>query len=144
MIRIEYPSYNFKIKEINNSEFIFDEIRLKWILLTPEEWVRQNIIQYFIIILNYPKSLFAIEKEILVGELKKRCDIVIYKDSKPWMIVECKSSQSKLDKKVVEQILIYHSKLLSTFIAITNGNTTLLFEKVNNKFEALVKFPSWK
>jgi hypothetical protein len=71
MIKIVYPSAGFKMKEENNKEFIFDVIRKKWILLTPEEWVRQNFIQYLIVEKEYPASLIAVEKEIKLGELKK-------------------------------------------------------------------------
>lgn len=100
MIKIEYPPYQPKIKTENGKEFIFDEFRKRWILLTPEEWVRQNFLQYLTQTKKYPASLIAIEKEIKLGELKKRFDLVVYdRNSKPWMIVECKEMNVALDKK---------------------------------------------
>ncbi len=64
MIKIEYPAYNFKIRKEKNAELIFDPLRKSWLVLTPEEWVRQNFLQYLVSIKNYPSSLIAIEKEI--------------------------------------------------------------------------------
>ena len=96
MLNINYPSFSFKIKQINNVDCIYDNIRKSWIVLTPEEWVRQNFIQYIIQTMQYPATLIAVEKEIKVGELKKRFDILIYKNNLPWMIIECKKSDIKI------------------------------------------------
>ncbi|HQW94117.1 MAG TPA: type I restriction enzyme HsdR N-terminal domain-containing protein, partial [Ferruginibacter sp.] len=98
MIKIEYPPYQPKIKKdpaFNgrqaDREFIFDEFRKRWVVLTPEEWVRQNFLQYLTQVKKYPASLIAVEKEIKTGELKNRFDIVVYDgNTKPWMMVECK------------------------------------------------------
>ena len=90
MIKINYPQFNFRIKVEESKEIIFDEVRRLWVRLTPEEWVRQNLIQYFLQELKYSASLFSIEKEIKLGTLRKRCDIIIYKNAVPWMIIECK------------------------------------------------------
>ena len=91
MIKIEYPPYQPEIKKEQDKEFIFDAFRKRWILLTPEEWVRQNFLQYLVRVKNYPASLIAVEKELRLGEMKKRFDIVVYDaGSRPWMLVECK------------------------------------------------------
>ncbi len=124
MIRIDYPTHNFRFKEEDNKEFIFDEIRKQWLRLTPEEWVRQNFLQYLIQTKKYPASLIAIEKEIKLGELKKRCDIVVYKNDIPWMIVECKEMNVPVNKNVASQIFNYNQKLDVTYLIITNGNET--------------------
>ena len=78
MIKIEYPPYQPKIKTEEGREMIFDEVRRRWVVLTPEEWVRQNFLQYLVQVMKYPASLIAVEKEIRLGELKKRFDIVVY------------------------------------------------------------------
>ena len=91
MIKINFPNNQFKIKKENNADLIFDSFRKRWMVLTPEEWVRQNMLQYLTAIKKYPAKLIAIEKEISLGELKKRCDVVVYdKNALPWMIIECK------------------------------------------------------
>ena len=123
MIKIEYPSYQPKIKKENNKELIFDEVRKRWVILTPEEWVRQNFLNYLTGIKKYPASLIAIEKEVKLGELKKRFDIVVYdRNSKPWMIVECKEMNVALGKIVLDQVLRYNISLNVPYLVITNGN----------------------
>ena len=144
MIKIEYPTYQYKIKEEASVEYIFDEVRKQWIVLTPEEWVRQNLLQYLMQIKKYPSSLMAIEKEVKLGELKKRMDIVVYnKNTQPWMIVECKEMNVKLDEKVLEQILRYHLSLPVNFLIITNGTYCFGFEKKEGHFIEINALPDY-
>jgi len=89
-------------------EFIFDDVRRKWVRLTPEEWVRQNMLQYLLIVKKYPKTIIAVEKEIKIGSLKKRCDIVVYKNHVPWMIIECKETNVPLREAALNQTLAYN------------------------------------
>jgi hypothetical protein len=144
MLKIDYPFYQFKIKEENGRDIIFDEIRKKWVLITPEEWVRQNMIQYFLQTMLYPAKLMAIEKEIKLGELVKRCDIVIYQHSIPWMIIECKEPSVPLSEKTMEQILRYHQAMPAAYLCLSNGNHVYLFEKRNNQFFEVFHFPKWE
>ena len=143
MLRIEYPPHPFKIKEEHNRHLIFDEVRKKWVTLTPEEWVRQNFIQYLIQIKNYPASVFAIEKEIKLGELKKRCDIVVYKAHLPWMIIECKEQTLSLNDAVIQQILRYNISLKVQILVVTNGENTYAVSLNNNAISALDVLPNW-
>ena len=122
---IEFPPYQPQIKKEQGKEFIFDSNRRQWVRLTPEEWVRQNFMNYLILEKKYPSSLIAIEKEIKVGEMRKRFDIVVYKDSKPWLIVECKEMNTALNEKVVQQIITYNISLQVPYLIITNGKETL-------------------
>ncbi|MBS4043742.1 MAG: type I restriction enzyme HsdR N-terminal domain-containing protein [Chitinophagaceae bacterium] len=141
MINLSFPKYDFKFKQENEKDFVYDEIRNKWIILTPEEWVRQNILKYLQITFNYPKSLFSVEKEIQVGELKKRFDIVIYKDVNPWMIIECKQTDVPLSPSTLYQTLAYNSEVKAPYLCLTNGNDTLLWKFENNTITALQEFP---
>ena len=142
MIKIEYPPYQPKIKEENGRELIFDEFRKRWIVLTPEEWVRQNFLQYLTQTKKYPASLIAIEKEIKLGELKKRFDIVVYdKNSKPWMIVECKEMNVSLDKSVLDQILRYNISLDVPYLVITNGSYCMALQLNENLMQAIGVLP---
>jgi hypothetical protein len=143
MIKIDYPPYQPKIKKQNEAEFIFDEIRKRWIILTPEEWVRQNFLQYLIHVKNYPASLIAVEKEIHLGELKKRFDIVVYDQStKPWMVIECKEMHVALDKAVLDQVLRYNIILQVPFLVITNGAYCFGFVNENGQLAELDMLPS--
>ncbi|MGG9970235.1 type I restriction enzyme HsdR N-terminal domain-containing protein [Ferruginibacter sp. SUN002] len=144
MIKIEYPSYQPKIKGESNKEFIFDEVRKQWLILTPEEWVRQNFLQYLMQVMQYPASLIAVEREIKLGELKKRFDIVVFdKDSKPWMIVECKEMNVALDTVVLNQVLRYNQVLQVPFLVITNGSNTVAYSTANNELTALLELPDF-
>jgi len=143
MLRIEYPNHSFRIKEDNNKHFIFDEVRKKWVILTPEEWVRQNFIQYLIEVKKYPSVVIAIEKEIKLGELKKRCDIVVYKRHQPWMIVECKERTLLLNDAVVQQILRYNISLKVKILVVTNGESSYAVELNNDEIIPLNILPEW-
>src|SRR4051794_39421507 len=99
MIKIDYPKHPYKIREEAGKEIIFDELRKLWVRLTPEEWVRQNLLQYLLQVKKYPSALIAIEKEMQLGELKKRFDILVYDAShKPWMMIECKAMEVQLNE----------------------------------------------
>jgi hypothetical protein len=144
MIKIEYPKHQFKIKKDNNVDVIFDAFRKRWVVLTPEEWVRQNMLQYLTEIKNYPAKLIAIEKEISLGELKKRCDIVVYdRNALPWMIIECKEMNAALNPKVMEQILRYHITLPAKYLVITNGSYCYGFEKKEEQFFEVYQLPEF-
>ena len=142
MIKIDYPPYQPKIKKENEKEFIFDEFRKRWVVLTPEEWVRQNFLQYLTQIKKYPASLIAIEKEIKLGELKKRFDIVVYDSyTKPWMIIECKEMNVPLDRTVLDQVLRYNINLQVPYLVITNGSYCMAMTFENDKMIELGEIP---
>jgi hypothetical protein len=123
MIKIVYPAYLPRIRKEGQAEYIFDEVRKRWVVLTPEEWVRQQFLQYLVQVKHYPLSLIAVEKQLLMGDLRKRFDIVVYgKDTKPRMVVECKQMDVVLDHKVLDQVLRYNSILRVPFVVITNGS----------------------
>jgi len=141
---INYPAPAFKTRQEDGKDFIFDALRKKWILLTPEEWVRQNFIQYLLQEKKYPASLIAIEKEMQLGELKKRFDVLIYnKDHQPSMMVECKAPAVPLDSKVLEQILRYTISIPVAYIVITNGEFTYAWQKIEDRLDLLQDIPVW-
>src|SRR5579884_1757202 len=120
MIKVRFPEPNFRIKKEEGKPYIFDTIRKTWLLLTEEEWVRQNFVNYLIHSLNYPSSVIALEKEIMLNDLKKRFDILIYdKQHKPWMLIECKEPKVNLSEDVLQQVLRYNISVPVEFIVIT-------------------------
>ena len=142
MINIRYPEPAFRIKKENGKEFIFDPLRKKWLVLTPEEWVRQNFLQYLLQVKKYPAALIAVEKEILLGELKKRFDILVYnKEYQPWMMVECKAMEIKLDEMVLEQVLCYNICVPVEFIGIINGNLVYAWQKKDDELILINELP---
>ena len=144
MIDIDFPAYDFKIKEERGKEIIFDSLRKQWVSLTPEEWVRQNFLQYLIQTKKYPASLIAIEREIALGDLKKRFDIVVYKEAKPWMIVECKEMKVELSESTLKQILNYNIALEVKYLVITNGKATYGLCLIGKDYKWLSEIPKFK
>lgn len=145
MININYPKPDFKIEQKSGTETIFDSIRKKWLLLTPEEWVRQNFIHYLIQVKDYPSSLIAVEKEFELGELKKRFDILVYdRNHQPWMMIECKAMDVALNENVLNQLLRYHISLPVTFLIITNGNATYGWQKIEDQLSPLTNLPDFE
>ena len=142
MIKIKYQAYQPKIKKEDTREFIFDEVRKRWVVLTPEEWVRQNFLQYIITVKKYPASLIAVEKEVKLGDLRKRFDIVVYdKNSRPWMIIECKEMNVELSKQVLDQVLRYNIAMQVPYLVITNGSYCMAFQCIDNKLMELDELP---
>ncbi len=145
MIKIQYPKDQVKTRQRGGVNEVFDAIRKKWLILTPEEWVRQNILQYLLVSKKYPASLISVEKEIKLGELRKRCDVVVYnRDLLPWMIIECKEMNVPLSHKVIEQILRYHITLPAFYLIITNGSYTYGFQKKRNQFYEINTLPEFE
>lgn len=143
MQSIRYPKHEFRFKQEADKEWIFDEFRKQWVRLTPEEWVRQNMLQYLVQTLHYPATLIAVEKEISLGELKKRFDILVYRESTPWMIIECKEMGVPLSEAVLKQILNYNISLRASYIIITNGSDTAGFDLRSGTAESITGFPSF-
>ena len=144
MIKIEFPKEQPKIRQNGPVNEIFDIVRKKWLILTPEEWVRQNIILYLLLKKSFPSSLISVEKEIKLADLKKRYDIVVFnRETIPWMIIECKEMNTTLSGKTMEQILRYHISIPSKYLIITNGSHCFGFEKKEGRFEEIDLFPEF-
>ena len=143
MIVLHYPNYPFKIKALHGKDQIFAPFRKSWVVLTPEEWVRQNLLQYLVQNLQYPASLIAVEKEIKLGELSKRFDIVVYKNELPWLIIECKEAKVTLNEKTMEQILQDQQVLTAKYLFMSNGHETLGAKIESGKLQALQSFPEY-
>lgn len=145
MIKVKFPEPDFRIKTENNKDFLFDPIRKQWILLTPEEWVRQNFVQFLVKEMLYPVQLIAIEKEIRLGTLKKRFDILVYdKNTKPWMLVECKADGVVAGESAFHQALRYQIVLPAPFIIVTNGNQTRGWHNEGGVLSQLLQLPAWE
>lgn len=143
MIKITYPDTKPKIKKLENSEVIFCIIRKKWLIITPEEWVRQNFLLYLTLELNYPASLISVEKRILVGEMLRRYDIVVYsKKMLPLIVVECKEMEVALSESAILQVLRYNTELQADFLIVTNGISCAAFEKKEFRFEEIQTIPA--
>jgi len=122
MQELNFPKYPFRFKSSENKLAVFDEIRKKFILLTPEEWVRQNVVKYLLNEKKYPKSLTNVEKVIKVNDLTKRYDVVVYNsDGSIFLLVECKAPNIKISQETFNQIARYNLVLKAEHLMVTNG-----------------------
>ena len=122
MQQLAFPAYSFRVKNSENKTTIFDVIRKKFIVLTPEEWVRQHVIHFLIEDRKYPKSLINVEKVIKVNGTIKRYDIVVFKpDGSIFLLVECKAPKVKITQDTFDQIARYNLTLKGKYQMVTNG-----------------------
>jgi len=119
---LNLPTYKFRIKSNENKLVIFDIIRKKYVVLTPEEWVRQHIVHYLIEEKNYPISLIAVEKKLTINNLTKRTDILVFNNKGLHeIIVECKAPKVKINQSSFDQIARYNLKLNANYLIVSNG-----------------------
>ena len=122
MQQLSFPAYSFRLKNSENKPYIFDLIRKKFLVLTPEEWVRQHVLQWLTNDKGYPISLINVEKEIRVGNTRKRYDIVVFKpDGSLYIIVECKAPKVQITQATFDQIARYNLELKADLLMVTNG-----------------------
>ena len=129
MTLLNLPSYDYKTKEMDGKNYIFDPIRKKYLVLTPEEWVRQHFIDLLVTHYGYPKSLIRLEGGLNYNRLQKRSDIVVFdQEGSPFLLVECKASDVQINQKAIEQASRYNLTLRCPFVVVTNGLSTFCFE----------------
>lgn len=133
MTQVVFNSYNFQIEDTLQGRFIFDIVRKKKVLLTPEEWVRQHILHYLVFEKNYSKNLIAIERAIEVNGLTKRFDILVFdRAGKPYLMVECKAQHIELNEQTLNQILVYNQALSVPYLWISNGKQNFCYQATGN------------
>ncbi len=122
MKQLQFPTYSFRFKNSENKEAIFDEIRKKFIIITPEEWVRQHVVQFLLQDKKYPKSHINVEKLLKINDLNKRYDVVVYNpDGSIFILVECKAPEIKISQHTFDQIARYNMTLNAKYLMVTNG-----------------------
>lgn len=142
---LNFPVYTFQIQEADRKKMIFDVVRKKFVVLTPEEWVRQHVVHHLIYDKAYSASLLAVETGIKFQGMIRRCDIVAYKNGEPFLLVECKAPQVTLNPEVVAQIARYQSVLKVPYLFITNGLKHLcLIRNEQGKIEICDAIPNFQ
>lgn len=122
MPKLNLPDFDFRVESREGELRIWDEYRKKWILLTPEEWVRQNFLKYIVSVLNYSKALVNVESGLKYNQLSKRHDAVVYNNlGKPWILIECKAANVKLNQAAFAQVTAYNKTIKSKYVVLTNG-----------------------
>lgn len=143
---LNFPSYSFRFKSNENKTLIFGQLRKKFVPLTPEEWVRQHVIQFLIHEKRYPRSLLNAEKQIKVNQTLKRYDIIaFYPNGKVNLIVECKAPQIKITQDVFDQIARYNLALDADLLMLTNGiqHYYCRMDYTEEKYHFLREIPSY-
>jgi len=148
MIDIDYTVYSDKIllKKENGKRLIFDQIRRKYLVLQPEELVRQLVICYLLQERNYNRNRIAIEKKLEVNGMTKRCDILVFqKDLTPWLLIECKAPQVALSEATFRQVAVYNMPLHVQYLMVTNGHSTYCcrMDYEANTFDFLEEIPAF-
>ena len=122
MQALNFPRFDFRFKKKDDNLFVFDIIRKKYVLLQPEEWVRQHVVHFLLTIKGYPETLMNVEKQLVVNNLPKRYDVVVFNsDGSIFLLVECKAPQVKITQDVFDQIARYNQSLGATYLMVTNG-----------------------
>lgn len=144
MQKLNLPDCHLKLKEEEGNQFIFDIIRKKYLVLTPEEWVRQHFIHLMVNHLRYPKSLISMEFPLSYFKSGKRSDIVLTdKKGSAFLVVECKAPTVSLASSTLKQISVYNKILKAPYIAITNGMKHFIWKKDRESYIPLKEFPEF-
>ena len=141
---LNFPKFQFRFKISENKRFIFDDIRKKYVLATPEEWVRQHVVQFLIQIKNYPKSYINVEKSVKINNISKRYDVVVFTpNGKIFLLVECKEPNVAITQQVFDQIARYNLSLNADFLMVTNGlhHYYCKLDYKNEKYQFLTDLP---
>ena len=147
MKKLSLPVFDINIKESEGKNVIFDIIRKKYIVLTPEEWVRQHFVHYLIDHLGYSKGLIGVEKGMKYNSLQKRTDIIVYdRNGAPLLLVECKEPNHDLNQKVMEQAMMYNKTLSAPYIVVSNGieHSCMRLDPATRKVEFLNNIPRFE
>lgn len=147
MWQLNLPEYNFNIKNISGKYMIFDKLRRKYVSLTPEEWVRQNFIEFLIKEKNYPATLTILEKVVNINGMRKRCDAVVFNQSaEPVVIIEFKAPNISISEKTFDQAAVYNSELKVKYLIISNGIEHFFceVETETKQYMFLDHIPSWE
>jgi len=122
MQKLNFPQYSFRFKNNQNKIAVFDDLRKKFVILTPEEWVRQHCVKFLQAEKSYPSSLINVEKQLKIGTLTKRYDIVVFEsEGSIQLIVECKAPKVRITQETFDQIARYNLTLKANFLMLTNG-----------------------
>ena len=139
---LSLPSFDYKIKDVGHKPAIWDVIRKKYIILTPEEWVRQHVVHWLLGAHKYPKALFRIESGVRFHDLQKRTDVLVFdRAAAPFLLVECKATGVPLNAAVVAQVVRYNNTVKARYILITNGLNHAVF---NQNGEPLPGIPTFE
>ncbi len=143
---LNFPGYEFRFKNSENALHIFDPIRKKFVILQPEEWVRQHVLQFLLQDKHYPKSHISIEKLLKVNQMSRRYDLVVFRpDGSIAILVECKAPTQAITQATFDQIARYNLQMHADYLMVTNGHDHFYcrMDFENKQYEFLRELPSY-
>jgi hypothetical protein len=143
---LNLPTYFFRIKEDRGKKYIFDEIRRRYVLLTPEEWVRQHLVNYLVKTKDFPLSLISVEKGFHARQRRHRYDLLVFdRKGEPIMIIECKAPGVEINQQVFDQASRYNVRYLASYMLISNGlkHYCCRINKINRQYQFLHEIPDY-
>ena len=146
MQKLNFPQYSFRFKNSENKPLVFDEIRKKFVVLTPEEWVRLHVVQFLLRAKNYPKHLINVEKQLKLNNTAKRYDVVVFnKDGSIFLVVECKAPSVPITQGTFDQIARYNLALNSEYLMVSNGQEHYFcrMDLENERYDFLAEIPNY-
>jgi type I site-specific restriction endonuclease len=147
MIKLNFPDYTFSMTEKNGKPVIFDPARKKYVALTPEEWVRQHVIQFLNREKQVPLSLIGVETEIRLYKTRKRFDLAVFdRNGKPLLVTECKSPSVSVTQDVLDQAVRYNMTLKVSYLMLTNGIQHIYCQAdiINNSIRIINDLPDFQ
>lgn len=142
--KLNFPPFQFDVKRDADQLMILDKVRKKWVVLTPEEWVRQHTIAFLVMERGYPSGLIGVEKIVKINNMNKRFDVVCFNnEAKPVLLVECKAPEVEITQEVLDQALRYNSQLQVNYLLLTNGIRHVIgyIDYENKKLDYLKDIP---
>lgn len=144
LTQLNFPAnYQIRLKQSQDTTYIFCIIRKKWLVYTPEEWVRQHLILFLIVTLGYSQSSIALEVPVNQTGMRKRADIVVYKQAKPYIMIECKRPSVEITQQTFDQIARYNGIIGSEYLMVSNGLTHFycVMDYENQRYQFLRELP---
>jgi len=142
--QLNFPKYDFKLIDLEGTTYIFDRFRKKKVVLTPEEWVRQNLLVHLCETLGYPAQLIGVENGLRLNRMTKRTDALVYKQSKVVMLIECKADHIVLSQEVFDQICRYNQVIHAPYLLLSNGNQHIIGCLQSDKLLFLTSIPKYQ
>jgi len=146
MLQLNLPEYNFRIKKLDEKFLIFDSQRKRYVSLTPEEWVRQHFIRFLIEEKGYPAAYLAVEKQLNMNGMKKRCDAILYNEhALAILIIELKAPTVPITQATFDQVAVYNAKLKVDFFMISNGieHYCCKVDTLNSQYKFFPELPEY-
>lgn len=144
LVSLNFPPAPLKLARKNDQPMVWDAFRKKYLVLTPEEWVRQHLLHYLMEHLHYPQATLATESGFKLQAQPRRSDVLVYKNSRPMLLAECKAPQVKLTQNTLDQASRYNLHYQVPYIVLTNGLSHFAAKAKNKGYELLPAIPTYR